>query len=36
MLQKENSEFKPLNLRFKIDLVSYPARMEGWVNIGIE
>ena len=27
-LEKENSEFKPVKLRLKIDLVSYPAR--GW------
>ena len=26
---KENSEFKPVKLRLKIDLVSYPARAEG-------
>ncbi len=25
---KENSEFKPVKLRLKIDLVSYPARAE--------
>ena len=31
--QKENSEFKPVKLRLKIDLVSYPARAEGLVNI---
>ena len=29
---KENSEFKPVKLRLKIDLVSYPARAEGLVN----
>ena len=28
----ENSEFKPVKLRLKIDLVSYPARAEGLVN----
>ena len=28
--EKENSEFKPVKLRWKIDLVSYPAREEGW------
>ena len=28
-LEKENSEFKPIKLRLKIDLVSYPARAEG-------
>ena len=27
-----NSEFKPVKLRLKIDLVSYPARAEGLVN----
>ena len=27
--EKENSEFKPVKLRLKIDLVSYPARTEG-------
>ena len=26
VLEKENSEFKPVELRLKIDLVSYPAR----------
>ena len=26
---KENSEFKPVKLRLKIDLMSYPARAEG-------
>ena len=26
--EKENSEFKPVKLRLKIDLVSYPARAE--------
>ena len=31
--EKENSEFKPVKLRLKIDLVSYPARTEGLVNI---
>ena len=30
--EKENSEFKPVKLRLKIDLVSYPARAEGLVN----
>ena len=29
VLEKENSEFKPVKLRLKIDLVSYPARVEG-------
>ena len=28
----QNSEFKPVKLRLKIDLVSYPARAEGLVN----
>ena len=31
--EKENSEFKPVKLRLKIDLVSYPARVEGLVNM---
>ena len=35
VLEKENSEFKPAKRRLKIDLVSYPARMEGLVNIYI-
>ena len=30
--EKENSEFKPVKLRLKIDLVSYPARAQGLVN----
>ena len=30
--EKENSEFKPVKLRLKIDLVSYPAWAEGLVN----
>ena len=30
---KENSEFKPVKLRLKIDRVSYPARAEGLVNM---
>ena len=29
VLEKENSEFKPVKLRLKIYLVSYPARAEG-------
>ena len=29
----KNSEFKPVELRLKIDLVSYPAQAEGLVNI---
>ena len=28
-----NSEFKPVKLRYKIDLVSYPARAVGVVNM---
>ena len=31
--EKENSGFKPVKLRLKIDLVSYPARAEGLVNM---
>ena len=31
--EKENSEFKPVKLCLKNDLVSYPARAEGLVNI---
>ena len=27
--EKENSEFKPVKLHLKIDLVSYPAQAEG-------
>ncbi len=27
--EKEHSEFKPVKLRLKTDLVSYPARVEG-------
>ena len=30
---KENSELKPVKLRLKIDLVSYPAQAEGLVNM---
>ena len=30
--EKENSELKPVKLRFKIDIVSFPARAEGLVN----
>ena len=33
VLEKENSEFKPVKLRLKIDLVSYPARAEALVNM---
>ena len=29
VLEKENSEFKPVKLRLKTDLVSYPAQAEG-------
>ena len=32
-LEKENSEFKPVKLRLKIDLVSYPAWADGLVNM---
>ena len=31
--EKENSEFKPVKLRLRIDLVSYPARAEGLLNM---
>ena len=31
--EKEYSEFKPVKLCLKIDLVSYPARAEGLVNM---
>ena len=34
--EKENSEFKPVKLRLKIDLVSYPARAEGLVNMNMQ
>ena len=27
--EKENSQFKPVKLRLKIDFLSYPARVEG-------
>ena len=30
---KENSELKPVKLRLKIDLVSYPVRAEGLANM---
>ena len=33
VLEKENSEFKPVKLRLKIDRVSYPMRAEGLVNM---
>ena len=32
VMKKENSEIKPVKLRLKIDLVSYPARVDGLVN----
>ena len=32
MVSNKNSEFKPVKLRLKIDLVSYPTRAEGLVN----
>ena len=35
LMEKENSEFKPVKLRLKIDLVSYPARAEGLVNMNM-
>ena len=31
-LVEGNSEFKPVELRLKIDIVSPPARVEGLVN----
>ena len=31
--EKENSEFKPVKLRLKIDFVSKSARAEGLVNM---
>ena len=34
--EKANSEFKPVKLRLRIDLVSYPARAEGLVNMVTE
>ena len=33
LVEKENSEFKPVRLRFKIDLVSNPVRAEVLVNM---
>ena len=30
-MEKENSEFKPVKVHLKIDVVSYPARAEGLV-----
>ena len=35
-LGERNSEFKPVKLRLKIDLVSYPTRTEGLVNMIIK
>ena len=32
----ENSEFKPVKLRLKADLVSYPTRAEGLINMNLE
>ena len=32
--EKENSEFKPVKHRLKIDLVSYPARARGGGKYG--
>ena len=34
VLEKENSDFKSVKLRLKIDLVSYPARAEGLGKYG--
>ena len=34
--EKDNSEFKPVKLRLNIDLMSYPARAEGLVNMNCE
>ena len=31
--EKEYSEFKPVQVRLKIDLVSHPARAEGLINM---
>ena len=31
--EMENTEFKPVKLRLKIDLVLYPARAEGLINM---
>ncbi len=31
--EQKNFEFKPVKLRLKIDLVSYPSRVEGLVNM---
>ena len=33
VLEKENSEFKPVKLPLKIDLVSYPAQVAWLVNM---
>ena len=35
VLEKENSEFKPVKLRLKFELVSYPGRAKGSVNMDI-
>ena len=35
-MEKENSEFKPVKLRLKIDLLSYPARAERLENMSME
>ena len=32
LVKEDNSEFKPVKLRLKIDIVSYPAQVEGLVN----
>ena len=34
ILEKKNSEYKPVKLHLKIDLVFYSARLKGKVNIG--
>ena len=34
--EKENSEFKPVKHCLKIDLVSYPAQVEGLVDMNIK
>ena len=32
-LEEDNSEFKPVKISFKIDLVPHPSRSEGFVNL---
>ena len=34
-LGEENSEFKPVKLRLQIDLVSYPARADGKIEVPV-